>query len=76
EYPERTFDLVLQVACPTSENEDPTVLWSFPQDHTDQEVLQTIPKFCFPFDVERYFRSVRWSEPGMESTTGCEWAAD
>ncbi|KAM3619402.1 uncharacterized protein V6R79_007640 [Siganus canaliculatus] len=53
ENPERTFDVVLQVACPTSENEDPTVLWSFPQDHTDQEVLQTIPKFCFPFDVER-----------------------
>uniref|UniRef100_A0A8C7Y965 DENN/MADD domain containing 1B n=1 Tax=Oryzias sinensis TaxID=183150 RepID=A0A8C7Y965_9TELE len=53
ENPERTFDLVLQVACPTSENEDPTVLWSFPQDHTDQEVLQTLPKFCFPFDVER-----------------------
>uniref|UniRef100_A0A3Q4I260 DENN domain containing 1B n=1 Tax=Neolamprologus brichardi TaxID=32507 RepID=A0A3Q4I260_NEOBR len=36
ENPERTFDLVVQVACPTSENEDPTVLWSFPQDHTDQ----------------------------------------
>eukprot|EP00066_Takifugu_rubripes_P024071 XP_011613337.1 PREDICTED: DENN domain-containing protein 1B isoform X3 [Takifugu rubripes] len=56
ENPERTFDLVLQVACPTSEKEDPTVLWSFPQDHTDQvsqEVLQMIPKFCFPFDVER-----------------------
>uniref|UniRef100_A0A3B5PW13 DENN domain containing 1B n=1 Tax=Xiphophorus maculatus TaxID=8083 RepID=A0A3B5PW13_XIPMA len=53
ENPERTFDLVVQVACPSSENEDPTVLWSFPQDHTDQEVLQTIPKFCFPFDVER-----------------------
>ncbi|XP_068599515.1 DENN domain-containing protein 1B [Brachionichthys hirsutus] len=53
ENPGRTFDLVLKVACPTSENEDPTVLWSFPQDQTDQEVLQTIPKFCFPFDVER-----------------------
>uniref|UniRef100_A0AAQ4RCZ4 DENN domain containing 1B n=1 Tax=Gasterosteus aculeatus aculeatus TaxID=481459 RepID=A0AAQ4RCZ4_GASAC len=53
ENPERTFDVVAQVACPTSGNEDPTVLWSFPQDHTDQEVLQTIPKFCFPFDVER-----------------------
>ncbi|XP_075944362.1 DENN domain-containing protein 1B isoform X2 [Anarhichas minor] len=53
EYPDRTFDLVVQVACPASEHEDPTVLWSFPQDHTDQEVLQTIPKFCFPFDVER-----------------------
>ncbi|XP_069009382.1 DENN domain-containing protein 1B isoform X1 [Embiotoca jacksoni] len=57
ENPERTFDLVLQVACHASENEDPTVLWSFPQDHTDQEVLQTIPKFCFPFDVERVSRS-------------------
>ncbi|XP_071763028.2 DENN domain-containing protein 1B isoform X1 [Centroberyx gerrardi] len=57
ETPERTFDLVLQVACPTSENEDPAVLWSFPQDHTDQEVLQTIPKFCFPFDVERVSQS-------------------
>ncbi|XP_067452647.1 DENN domain-containing protein 1B isoform X2 [Thunnus thynnus] len=57
EKPERTFDLVVQVACPASENEDPTVLWSFPQDHTDQEVLQTIPKFCFPFDVERVSQS-------------------
>nr|XP_046156047.1 DENN domain-containing protein 1B-like isoform X1 [Oncorhynchus gorbuscha] len=57
EFPERTFDLVLQVACPTSENEDPTVRWSFPQDYTDQEVLQTVPKFCFPFDVERVSQS-------------------
>ncbi|XP_037553899.1 DENN domain-containing protein 1B [Nematolebias whitei] len=57
ENPERTFDLVLQVSCPTSEHEDPTVLWSFPQDHTDQEVLKTIPKFCFPFDVERVSQS-------------------
>ncbi|KAJ7986231.1 hypothetical protein DPEC_G00337810 [Dallia pectoralis] len=53
EIPERTFDLILQVACPTTENEDPALLWSFPQDYTDQEVLQTVPKFCFPFDVER-----------------------
>ncbi|XP_041705198.1 DENN domain-containing protein 1B isoform X2 [Coregonus clupeaformis] len=57
EIPERTFDLVLQIACPTSENEDPAVLWSFPQDYTDQEVLRTIPKFCFPFDVERVSQS-------------------
>ncbi|XP_034437976.1 DENN domain-containing protein 1B isoform X1 [Hippoglossus hippoglossus] len=57
ESPERTFDLVVQVSCPASEHEDPTVLWSFPQDHTDQEVLQTIPKFCFPFDVERVNQS-------------------
>ncbi|XP_051549815.1 DENN domain-containing protein 1B-like isoform X2 [Myxocyprinus asiaticus] len=53
ENPARTIDLALQVACPSSENEDPTVLWKFPQDFGDQEVLQTVPKFCFPFDVER-----------------------
>ncbi|KAJ8376182.1 hypothetical protein SKAU_G00067620 [Synaphobranchus kaupii] len=53
ENPEKTFDLVLQVECPTSEHEDPAVLWKFPQDFGDQEVLQTVPKFCFPFDVER-----------------------
>uniref|UniRef100_A0A665X3E8 DENN/MADD domain containing 1B n=1 Tax=Echeneis naucrates TaxID=173247 RepID=A0A665X3E8_ECHNA len=64
ENPERTFDLVVQVACPASENEDPTVLWNFPQDHTDQEVLQMIPKFCFPFDVE----SVSQSQVGQNFT--------
>ncbi|XP_030640188.1 DENN domain-containing protein 1B [Chanos chanos] len=53
ENPERTFELALQVACPSSEDEDPTVLWKFPQDFGDQGVLQTVPKFCFPFDLER-----------------------
>ncbi|XP_059798943.1 DENN domain-containing protein 1B isoform X5 [Balaenoptera ricei] len=53
ENPERTFDLVLKVKCHASEDEDPEVLWKFPEDFADQEVLQTVPKFCFPFDVER-----------------------
>ncbi|KAM4862134.1 DENN domain-containing protein 1B isoform 2-T2 [Thomomys bottae] len=53
ENPERTFDLVLKVKCPVSEHEDPVVLWKFPEDFGDQEVLQSVPKFCFPFDVER-----------------------
>nr|XP_051676402.1 DENN domain-containing protein 1B isoform X2 [Oryctolagus cuniculus] len=53
ENPERTFDLVLRVRCHASENEDPVILWKFPEDFGDQEVLQTVPKFCFPFDVER-----------------------
>ncbi|XP_052055785.1 DENN domain-containing protein 1B isoform X2 [Apodemus sylvaticus] len=53
ENPERTFDLVLKVKCHASENEDPVVLWKFPEDFGDQEVLQSVPKFCFPFDVER-----------------------
>ncbi|XP_023563137.1 DENN domain-containing protein 1B [Octodon degus] len=51
--PERTFDLVLKVKCHASEKEDPVVLWKFPEDFGDQEVLQSVPKFCFPFDVER-----------------------
>ncbi|XP_036058575.1 DENN domain-containing protein 1B isoform X1 [Onychomys torridus] len=53
ENPERTFDLVLKVKGPASENEGPVVLWKFPEDFGDQEVLQSVPKFCFPFDVER-----------------------
>ncbi|XP_037681029.1 DENN domain-containing protein 1B isoform X2 [Choloepus didactylus] len=53
ENPERTFDLVLKVKCHASENEDPVVLWKFPEDFGDQEVLKSVPKFCFPFDVER-----------------------
>nr|XP_023403987.1 DENN domain-containing protein 1B isoform X2 [Loxodonta africana] len=32
---------------------DPVVLWKFPEDFGNQEVLQSVPKFCFPFDVER-----------------------
>ncbi|XP_067846733.1 DENN domain-containing protein 1B isoform X1 [Heptranchias perlo] len=57
ESPERTFDLVFKVTCPASENEDPVVVWKFPEDFRDQEVLQTVPKFCFPFDVERVSQS-------------------
>ncbi|XP_057625818.1 DENN domain-containing protein 1B isoform X2 [Chionomys nivalis] len=53
ENPERTFDLVLKVKCHASENEGPAILWKFPEDFGDQEVLQSVPKFCFPFDVER-----------------------
>nr|XP_060630545.1 DENN domain-containing protein 1B isoform X1 [Anolis sagrei ordinatus] len=53
ENPDRTFDLVLQVKCQASENEDPVVLWKFPEDFGDQEILQIIPKFCFPFDILR-----------------------
>ncbi|KAM6065822.1 DENN domain-containing protein 1B isoform 1-T1 [Chlamydotis macqueenii] len=53
ENPERTFDLVLKVKCQASENEDPVVLWKFPEDFGDQEVLSSVPKFCFPFDIER-----------------------
>ncbi|XP_069823606.1 DENN domain-containing protein 1B isoform X2 [Dendropsophus ebraccatus] len=53
EKPERTFDLVLKVECPASENEDPALLWKFPEDFSDQDLLCMVPKFCFPFAIER-----------------------
>ncbi|XP_030062106.1 DENN domain-containing protein 1B isoform X2 [Microcaecilia unicolor] len=53
ENPERTFDLALKVECSDSENKDPVVLWKFPEDFGDQEVLQSVPRFCFPFSFER-----------------------
>ncbi|KAM4022045.1 DENN domain-containing protein 1B isoform 3-T3 [Anomaloglossus baeobatrachus] len=53
EKPERTFDLVLKVECPATENEDPALLWKFPEDFSDQDLLCMVPKFCFPFAIER-----------------------
>ncbi|XP_040262642.1 DENN domain-containing protein 1B isoform X2 [Bufo bufo] len=53
EKPERTFDLVLRVECSASENEDPALLWKFPEDFSDQDLLCMVPKFCFPFAIER-----------------------
>uniref|UniRef100_A0AC11EBH7 DENN domain containing 1A n=1 Tax=Ovis aries TaxID=9940 RepID=A0AC11EBH7_SHEEP len=31
---------------------DPEVQRQFPEDYSDQEVLQTLTKFCFPFYVD------------------------
>ncbi|XP_018116579.1 DENN domain-containing protein 1B isoform X2 [Xenopus laevis] len=57
EKPERTFDLVIKVECPSSENEDPVLLWKFPEDFSDQDLLSMVPKFCFPFSIERVTQS-------------------
>ncbi|XP_004913807.1 DENN domain-containing protein 1B isoform X2 [Xenopus tropicalis] len=57
EKPERTFDLVIKVECPSSENEDPVLLWKFPEDFSDQDLLCMVPKFCFPFAIERVTQS-------------------
>uniref|UniRef100_A0A7M4FLM7 DENN domain containing 1B n=1 Tax=Crocodylus porosus TaxID=8502 RepID=A0A7M4FLM7_CROPO len=53
ENPERTFDLVVKVKCQTSENEDKNIrILTFFLLFL-QEVLNSVPKFCFPFDIER-----------------------
>ncbi|XP_032483905.1 DENN domain-containing protein 1C isoform X5 [Phocoena sinus] len=47
------FDWFFEAAYPPSLQEDPPILRQFPPDFRDQEAMQTVPKFCFPFDVER-----------------------
>uniref|UniRef100_A0A4W2EIZ9 DENN domain containing 1A n=1 Tax=Bos indicus x Bos taurus TaxID=30522 RepID=A0A4W2EIZ9_BOBOX len=54
--PETTFEVYVEVACPRIGGtlSDPEVQRQFPEDYSDQEVLQTLTKFCFPFYVDSY----------------------
>ncbi|XP_037361106.1 DENN domain-containing protein 1C [Talpa occidentalis] len=51
--PPAMFDWFFEATCPDSLQEDPPILRQFPPDFRDQEAMQMVPKFCFPFDVER-----------------------
>ncbi|CAN0341987.1 unnamed protein product [Lampetra fluviatilis] len=53
ENPERIFEVFVEVSCPVSTGDGAEVLWKYPEDYYKQDVLCTIPKFCFPFDVTR-----------------------
>ncbi|XP_051897820.1 DENN domain-containing protein 1B-like isoform X2 [Pristis pectinata] len=57
ENPERIFEWFIEALCPKSTDVDPEVLRQYPEDYNDQESLQSLPKFCFPFDVEREWES-------------------
>ncbi|XP_038825887.1 DENN domain-containing protein 1A isoform X4 [Salvelinus namaycush] len=50
--PEATFEVYLEVTHPGTTGSDPEVRRRFPEDYIDQETLQTVPKFCFPFSVD------------------------
>ncbi|KAM6183934.1 DENN domain-containing protein 1A [Erethizon dorsatum] len=52
--PETTFEVYVEVAYPRTGGtlSDPEVQRQFPKDYSDQEVLQTLTKFCFPFYVD------------------------
>ncbi|KAM9206285.1 DENN domain-containing protein 1A isoform 2-T2 [Dugong dugon] len=52
--PETTFEVYVEVAYPGKGGtlSDPEVQRQFPEDYSDQEVLQTLTKFCFPFRVD------------------------
>nr|XP_012803449.2 DENN domain-containing protein 1C [Jaculus jaculus] len=52
-HPPAIFDWFFEAACPASLQEDPPILRHFPPDFREQEAMQMVPKFCFPFDVER-----------------------
>nr|XP_021538519.1 DENN domain-containing protein 1B [Neomonachus schauinslandi] len=49
EFPDKEFKIIVLMIL----KHYPVVLWKFPEDFGDQEVLQSVPKFCFPFDIER-----------------------
>ncbi|XP_078282510.1 DENN domain-containing protein 1A isoform X3 [Rhinoraja longicauda] len=50
--PTTTFEVYAEVTQPESGGSDPEVRRQFPEDFSDQEVLQTLTKFCFPFYVD------------------------
>ncbi|XP_054460189.1 DENN domain-containing protein 1B [Anoplopoma fimbria] len=51
--PERTFYWFFEAACPVARDKDPGVLFQFPEDFSDEESCQILPRFCFPYDIQR-----------------------
>ncbi|XP_034044107.1 DENN domain-containing protein 1B isoform X1 [Thalassophryne amazonica] len=51
--PERTFDWFFEASCPVSRDKDPGVLFQFPEDFSDEDSCKTLPRFCFPYDIQR-----------------------
>ncbi|XP_053720822.1 DENN domain-containing protein 1A isoform X1 [Synchiropus splendidus] len=52
ESPDYTFEVYMEVAIPGTQSSGPEVRRQYPVDYTDQETLQTVPKFCFPFCMD------------------------
>ncbi|XP_051492957.1 DENN domain-containing protein 1A isoform X7 [Apus apus] len=54
--PEATFEVYAEVSYSgiSCIGKDPEVRRQFPEDYSDQEVLQTLTKFCFPFYVDSH----------------------
>ncbi|XP_005805156.1 DENN domain-containing protein 1B-like isoform X1 [Xiphophorus maculatus] len=51
--PERTFNWFFEATCPVARDKDPGVKFQFPEDFRDEESSQTLPRFCFPYDIQR-----------------------
>ncbi|XP_019939279.2 DENN domain-containing protein 1B isoform X2 [Paralichthys olivaceus] len=51
--PDRTFHWFFEATCPVARDKDPGVLFQFPEDFSDEESYHTLPRFCFPYDIQR-----------------------
>ncbi|XP_072319210.1 DENN domain-containing protein 1B isoform X2 [Eucyclogobius newberryi] len=51
--PEQTFYWFFEATCPVTRDRDPDVQFMFPEDFADEESCQTLPRFCFPYDIQR-----------------------
>uniref|UniRef100_A0A3Q0SVC0 DENN domain containing 1C n=1 Tax=Amphilophus citrinellus TaxID=61819 RepID=A0A3Q0SVC0_AMPCI len=49
--PERTFYWFFEATCPVARDK-PGLLFQFPEDFNDEESCQTLPRFCFPYDIQ------------------------
>ncbi|KAJ8246291.1 hypothetical protein GJAV_G00265940 [Gymnothorax javanicus] len=58
ENPDRTFYWFFEATCPIANDKDPGVLFQFPEDFCDEESRLTLPRFCFPYDIERVKETV------------------
>uniref|UniRef100_A0A3B5M581 DENN domain containing 1C n=1 Tax=Xiphophorus couchianus TaxID=32473 RepID=A0A3B5M581_9TELE len=50
--PERTFNWFFEATCPVARDK-PGVKFQFPEDFRDEESSQTLPRFCFPYDIQQ-----------------------
>uniref|UniRef100_H3DL27 DENN domain containing 1C n=1 Tax=Tetraodon nigroviridis TaxID=99883 RepID=H3DL27_TETNG len=53
ENPEQTFYWFFEATCPVARDRDPGVQFQFPEDFSDEESCQTLPRFCFPYDIQK-----------------------
>ncbi|XP_055018300.1 DENN domain-containing protein 1A-like, partial [Boleophthalmus pectinirostris] len=52
ESPETTFEIYLEVSHSGTPGSKPVVHRQFPEDYNEKETLHTVPKFCFPFNMD------------------------
>ncbi|XP_077441815.1 DENN domain-containing protein 1A-like isoform X3 [Vanacampus margaritifer] len=53
ESPESAFEVYMEVVHPGTQSSEPAIRRKFPEDFQDEETIKTVPKFCFPFCLDR-----------------------